>query len=166
VCSQDGKFIYYLNSDHPQKICRAPVLGGSFVEIAETLGDGIAGRLSISPDGEYIAYIYDQYSGTITPGWKLVVIPAGGGPTLTSFEVPGGASGPRWSPDGTGLQYLLTNEGITNIWEQPLAGGPPRQLTRFTSGKVFEFARSEDGKRLLLCRGEVSSDVVLMSNFY
>ena len=165
ACSADGKFIYYLSSEHPQKIRRASVEGGTFVEITELLGDGIAGRLSVSPDGKYIAYIYDKYTGTTTPGWKLVVIPADGGPPAKAFEVPGGASGPRWSPDGLGLRYLLTNDGITNIWEQPLAGGPPRKLTRFTSGKIFEFAGSEDGKRLLFCRGEVSSDVFLMSNF-
>ena len=166
ACSPDGKFIYYLNSDQPQRICRASVESGSFVAVAETLGDGIAGRLSLSTDGAYIAYIYDQYSGTTTPGWKLVVIPSGGGPPVKTFDVPGGAIGPRWSSDGASLQYLVTKNGTTNIWEQPVTGAPPRQLTRFTSGKIFEFARSEDGKRLIFCRGEVSSDVFLMSNFH
>lgn len=164
ACSPDGQYIFYLNSEHPQKICRVPVEGGTPVEIAETLGDTIAGRLSVSPDGKLISYIYDKYSAAIKPGWKLVVIPAGGGPPIKTFEVPGGASGPRWSPDGKRLQYLLTRDGISNVWEQPLADGAPRQFTRFTSGEAFEFAWSADHNSLLLTRGSVSSDVVLLSN--
>lgn len=70
----------------------------------------------------------------------------------------------RWSPDGKGLQYLLTNGDATNIWEQPLAGGSPRQITRFTSGHIFDFSWSLDGKQLFMSRGEVTSDVVLLSN--
>jgi Tol biopolymer transport system component len=164
ACSPEGQYIFYLNSEHPQKICRVPVKGGTPVEIAETLGDGIAGRLSISPDGKLLSYIYDRYSGATKPGWKLVVIPAGGGPPIRTFEVPGGVSGPHWSADGKRLQYLLTHDGVTNVWEQPLVGGKPRQLTPFTSGLAFEFAWSTDHKWLVLTRGSVSSDVVLLSN--
>jgi len=53
---------------------------------------------------------------------------------------------------------------VTNIWEQPLAGGSPKQITNFTSGSIFDFDWSQDGKRLFMSRGEVSSDVVLLSN--
>jgi hypothetical protein len=54
---------------------------------------------------------------------------------------------------------------VTNIWAQPLAGGEAKQITQFTSGIVFDFDRSTDGKQLLLARGATSSDVVLISNF-
>jgi Tol biopolymer transport system component len=69
-----------------------------------------------------------------------------------------------WSPDGKSLQYLLTQNGATNIWEQPLDGGKPRQLTTFQSGRIFDFHWSRDGKRLLMTRWEVSSDAVLINN--
>jgi len=70
----------------------------------------------------------------------------------------------RWSPDGKALQYLLTLGDVSNIWEQPLAGGSPKQITNFISGSIFDFNWSSDGKRLFMSRGEVSSDVVLLSN--
>jgi eukaryotic-like serine/threonine-protein kinase len=164
VCSPDGKFVFYVNSGQPQKICRVSVEGGNPVESADILGDGIAGRLTISPDGKFLAYLYDKYSGTATPGWKLAVIPVNGGRPVKEFEVPGGIAGPRWSPDGKGLQYLLTRNGTTNLWELQLAGGQPRQLTRFTSGQIFDFSWSSDHTRLLLTRGSVSSDVILLTN--
>jgi Tol biopolymer transport system component len=71
----------------------------------------------------------------------------------------------RWAPNQKGIQYLLTKDGTTNVWEQPLSGGAPRQITSFTSGLIFNFSWSRDGKQMLLARGGVTSDVVLMSNF-
>ena len=71
----------------------------------------------------------------------------------------------HWSPDQKGLQYLLTRNGATNVWEQPLAGGTPHQVTNFTSGRIFDFSWTRDGKQLLLAKGEDTSDVVLISNF-
>ena len=134
--------------------------GGSPVAIAAGMGDGITGRLDVCPDGRLLAYPFDEYP----PAWKLAVIPAGGGPPIKTFKVPGGIRSMRWSPTGAGLQYLSTQNGATNIWEQPLAGGQPRQSTKFTSGQVFDFTWSQDRKQLLLTRGETTSDGVLLRN--
>ena len=84
---------------------------------------------------------------------------------MKDFVRPIGSAGLDWAPDQKGLQYLLTRQGATNVWEQPLADGAPRQVTDFTSGHIFGFAWTRDGKQLLLARGERSSDVVLISNF-
>jgi len=54
-----------------------------------------------------------------------------------------------------------SNEGI---WEPPLAGGKPRRLTHFTASRIFDFNWSSDHARLLLTRGNVNSDAVLLSN--
>jgi Tol biopolymer transport system component len=99
------------------------------------------------------------------PASKLAVIPAEGGAPTGVFVRPIGASKLQWSPDQKSLQYLLTRRGATNVWEQPLAGGAPRQVTNFTSGTIFDFAWSREGKQLLLAKGEETSDVVLLSNF-
>ena len=80
------------------------------------------------------------------------------------LTVPGSAWALLWSPDGKSLQYVLSQNGASNIWEQPLTGGEPRHLTKFSSGIIFDFHWSLDGKRLLMTRGEVSSDAALLSN--
>ncbi len=166
ACSPDGKFVFYITMGSPQKIWRIPTDGGTPVEIADNPGDVISGRLSISPNGKFLAYPYDRYSGTVTPAWKLAVLPVNGGQAAKILEVPGGIRTPLWSPDGNSLQYLLTSNGATNLWEQSLLGGKPKQLTRFASGEIFDFNWTADGKQLLLTRGEVSSDVVLLSNIH
>ena len=131
------------------------------MEFAAAMGDGVTGSLDISPDGALLSYAFDEYP----PQWKIAVIPLSGGPSIKTLKVPGGISRLRWSPAGTGLQYLVTQNGATNLWEQPLAGGKPRQLTKFTSGRIFDFDWSSDRRRLLLTRGDVTSDVVLFNNF-
>jgi DNA-binding winged helix-turn-helix (wHTH) protein/Tol biopolymer transport system component len=164
ACSPDGRFVFYVTVESPQRIWRIPIGGGIPVQIAQILGQAISGRMSISPNGQFIAYPHTRYLSPAGPGWDLAVIPIGGGPRYKTFSAPKGFDGTRWSPQGTGLQYMMTQNGTTNLWEQPLAGGEPKQITKFTSGRIFDFAWTADGKQLLLTRGETTSDVVLLSN--
>jgi Tol biopolymer transport system component len=142
-----------------------PVEGGTPAPLARTLGDSIIGRLSLSPDGTLLAYPYTEWSSTPEPGWHLAVISSATGLPAYVFKVPSGIGGLQWSRDGKSLQYLLTRNGATNIWEQHLKENNPRQATHFNSGNIFDFSWSVDGKHLLLTRGEISSDVVLIRNF-
>jgi len=56
-------------------------------------------------------------------------------------------------------------DGVSNIWAQPIDGGPPKPLTDFTSDEIFWFDLSRDGKATLFSRGHISKDVVMISNF-
>jgi hypothetical protein len=67
----------------------------------------------------------------------------------------------RWAPDGKGV-VCVDEEDHANLWEQPLDGGPSYPLTRFTTGQILQFAWSADYKRLVLSRGRVSDDIVLL----
>ena len=164
VCSPDGKFVYYVQLGQPQKILRIPIEGGSSVEIAKVEGDCVVGSLAISPYGESLAYPFEVYQPEAVT--KMAVLPIVGGAHKRAFEVPGGIRGraPRWSPAQNGIQFLLTQNGATNIWEQPLDGGVRKQLTRFTSGLIFDFNWSLDGKQLFLAKGDSSSSVILLNH--
>jgi eukaryotic-like serine/threonine-protein kinase len=156
-CSSDGKWLVFSSAN---KLYRLPVEGSTPAEIFSS-PSGLSGV--ISPDGKWVAVSY-QEAGQI-PNLKLAVIPAEGGAPVRVFTRPFGSTKLHWSPDGKGLQYLLTRNGASNIWEQPLAGGEPHPVTDFTSGHIFGFAWTRDGKQLLLAKGEETSDVVLLSNF-
>jgi Tol biopolymer transport system component len=84
---------------------------------------------------------------------------------LYQFDWPPTAGEPRWAPGGDAVQYVLTKNGVSNIWQQKLTGGPPNQITHFASGLIFDFNWSRDGRQLALTRGSQSSDVILISNF-
>src|SRR5271169_3932340 len=156
-CSPDGKWVLF---DSSRKLYRVPIEGGTPVEVFNA-ANGVTGV--ISADGKWIACAYQEL--VPVPTLKLAVIPAEGGAPVNVFVRPFGATRLHWSPDQKSLQYLLTRRGATNVWEQPLSGGPPRPVTDFTSGRIFDFAWTRDGKDLLLAKGEETSDVVLISKF-
>jgi eukaryotic-like serine/threonine-protein kinase len=160
-CSPDGKWIYYAQMD--KKMYRMPAEGGPSSVVVDAVGVAGANRLVVSPDGSQIAFTYQE--GSPVPVIKLGVVPAGGGTLKFISQLPLGAGGLRWSPSGKGLEFTLTRNGAGNLWEQPLTGGEPRQITNFTAGRIFSFAWSRDDKQLLLSRGNFSSDVILISNF-
>ena len=70
----------------------------------------------------------------------------------------------RWSPDGQAIDYADTRQGVSNIWAQPLSDGPPRQITEFRTGYIYNFAWSRSGD-LALALGTATSDAVLIKNF-
>jgi hypothetical protein len=161
VCSPDGNSVYYLNFAHPERIHRISLKDGSSSDIADLLGDTLFGTLAVSPDGKFLAYPYQQYSPPVV---AIAVVPSSGGPTTKTFNVPGFLGRLRWSPDGKALQYLVTRFDATNLWEQPLSGSKPKQLTHFNAGEIFDFGWSLDRNRLLLTRGQSTRDIVLIED--
>jgi DNA-binding winged helix-turn-helix (wHTH) protein/Tol biopolymer transport system component len=165
TCAGDGKFVFYVDFGSPrQRIMRVPMEGGTPVEIAKVPGDSLDGNLDISSDGKFLAVPWEQYAPA--PGFQLSVISATDGTLVKSFTVPpSGVYGValHWSPDNSAFQYVVDRNGVDNLWQQDLTGGAPKQLTKFTSGLIFWFNWSGDGKRLFLTRGSVTSDAVLLS---
>jgi len=160
-CSADGKFAYFVNRHRPQRIWRISADGGTPTPIDTSMGEAVSSSLSVSPDGTLLACTYIQYGQR---AWRMAVFPANGGPVTKTFDVPGGTNRVRWSWTGTSLQYLLTHDGATNIWEQSVTGGEATQLTRFNLGRIVDFNWSLDHSKLFFVRGDVTSDVVLLTN--
>jgi hypothetical protein len=70
------------------------------------------------------------------------------------------AAGNIEKPDG----LIVGGPVDPRIWIYPaLAPGPAKQLTHFTTGQVWTFAWSPDGKQLAFGYGNNSSDVVIFS---
>ena len=140
--------------------------------LAQDFYIGLGYLLRISPDGKRIMYLAspeppENPSSTSANPYqlKVKVIPSDGGADLYKFDWPASASAPRWAPAGDAVEYALTRNGVSNLWQQKLGGGPPKQITNFESGLISDFDWSRDGKQLALTRGSESSDVILISNF-
>jgi TolB protein len=159
-CSRDGKSVLYTRIND-MTARQVPIQGGTPTQVVVPNSGG--GTPQISPDGKLLAYL--AMPATMSGSTVLTVVPFGGGSPLYRLDVPMGAFEIHWVPDGKALDYILTRGGASNIWRQPLAGGPPMQITNFKSDRIFFFAWSRDGKQLALARGTISSDVVLISNF-
>jgi len=165
ACSADGRFVFYVTTEQPQKIWRVSIEGGNSEELAEVMGNQVTGRLAASPDGVHLAYPFTQYGHVPSDGWQVAIIRATDGALVRTLSFPGGGTDLHWSPDGKSLQYLLSSGKATNLWEQSLKGGGPKQLTNFIAGEVSSFSWSSNHQRLFLTRGNITSDVVLLRNF-
>jgi Tol biopolymer transport system component len=112
----------------------------------------------MSPDGKWVAFsTFDQNQ------WKMGLMSFESGELVKTFDLPP-LSRTAWQPDGRAIAYVDTRAGVSNIWAQAITGGPPKQLTHFTSGTIFDFCWSPDGKQFVLSRGTTTSDVVLIND--
>lgn len=118
---------------------------------------------AVSPDGKLVALFYAIPEQLV---FKLAIVPIEGGEPSKIFDVIAQDSSLiRWSADGQMITYLDTKNGVSNLWGQPLEGGPVKQLTNFKADRIFRFAWSPDGKTLVCERGFYVNDVVLISDF-
>ena len=95
------------------------------------------------------------------------MIPFAGGQAYKTFDFPPCDSHEpalRWTPDGQAVTYIIERGDVSNIWRQPIAGGPPRPLTDFKSEQIFDFGWSHDGTQMICTRGFWGADVLLIKS--
>jgi len=160
TCSLDGKWVVYTRFSD-MSAWRVPIQGGTPTQVQIQNRSSPLAR--ISPDGKLLAYT--AWGATSSSPIVLTVGPFEGGEPLYRFDLPAAALWFRWAPEGNAVDYSLTRGGVSNLWRQPLAGGPPKQITNFKSEQIFSFDWSRDGKQLVLARGTTSSDAILISDF-
>jgi Tol biopolymer transport system component len=172
-CSPDGKWVIYLRGPS-WTLMRVIITGEKPPEmLARSSAPGSRFFPAFSPDGKRIAYVVQPSSSPTSPSAslpnQLKVISFDGSAPLQQFDWPASAglffASPRWMPGGEAIDYVLTHNGVSNIWRQNLVGGAPKQITNFESGQIFDFDWSRDGKQLALTRGSESSDVIMIRNF-
>jgi Tol biopolymer transport system component len=156
--SPDGVWIVYSSHSGIPVLRKIGIDGGQFVQLT----DYISSRPVISPDGKQIACIYQENVGTPS---KIAILSSEGGPPLKIFPVMPQGPNIRWSADGREIVFASMEKGVSNLWAQPIDGEKPRQITNFTSDRIFGFDFSHDGKQIAVSRGTTTGDVVLIKDF-
>jgi Tol biopolymer transport system component len=159
----DGEWVVYSTLvPEKQQLLKLPVKGGK--EIVLSTEFYILGS-AISPDGKLIVYVSEDQQNP--PEIRLNLIPSEGGSPIKSFVMeskafPNGRI--HWTPNGDGVAYIPFENGIGNIYVQPIDGSKPRQLTNFPAKYIASFAWSMDGKSIAYSRCDYSWDVVLIQD--
>ena len=160
TCSPDGKTVFYIDMTVPAYM-KVSIDGGQPERVAKDFGDFNSG-FDVARDGKTVVLgTYDFKAQR--PTVSLVSLDSG--QVLRVFEYDPRHQGQlRFSPDGKGIVYPIREKGVDNLWLQRLDGGPGRQLTNFSSLKIYSYQWSPDGKSLALVRGDSPSDLVLIQD--
>ena len=150
----DGQWILYQNIND-LGLWKVGIDGGNPVQVTNKL----VSQATISPDGKLIASRYREQD---LSEFKLGILDFATGQTLKTLDTPALETSYRWTADGRAVMYATTQNGVGNIWLQPIDGSAPKQLTNFKSDLIFAFNYSKDRKSLALARGTVALDVLLI----
>jgi Tol biopolymer transport system component len=158
--SPDGKWLVFTKYDEGMALWKVSVEGGEPIRLL--VENALCS--AVSPDGKTIAFILRRGGNSN----RIALVSFEGGEIIKTFDaVP--ETNPlstnqnlQWTNDGRAIYYIALNNGVSNIWRQPIDGAPPGQVTQFTTGRIFNFSYSADGRQLVLSRGSFDSDVVLI----
>ena len=157
----DGKSLAYVSNVSSQFAWRLPLDGGAVTPLTHVP----VNTIRISPDGQSMLCRYRRPE-VGRPLWRTAIVPLGGGEPRF-FAVPrfGGPYLMEWSRDGRGFFFCDSESDVANLWYQPLDGSAPRQVTHFETGRIWSFDLSPDGLSLVVSRGDVLNDAVLLRDF-
>ncbi len=163
--SRDGRWLYFASGANDvgrqADIFRVSAQGGTPLEVSR---DRYLNEFQSapSPDGKSVALMVKGISNG--QWWRnghahideteLWLKPLAAGEAPRQVAGPGAKHAyPMWSPDGATLYYMSDESGAENLWSRPAAGGPARQLTRFTDGRVLWPTIGYDGRAIVFERG-------------
>jgi serine/threonine protein kinase/Tol biopolymer transport system component len=164
TCAAGGDSVFYWGEVEKGKtfIYKVLTAGGTSTRISD--------RIAISPpfvslDGKHVLFATPFKNGTVGGA----VLSAENGKLENEVAVPPtfdlSVSTLCWMPDNRSIAYPDLRSGVSNLWSQTILGnGPPKQLTHFTSGKIWGCAFSPDGKYIAIAHGSRQSDAVLFTN--
>jgi len=70
-----------------------------------------------------------------------------------------------WSPDARWIAVVRRGDEGENVWVVDASGGSPKQVTKFDGEEIFQIKWSSDSQGVVVRAGNLSRDVVLISNF-
>ena len=174
VCSPDQKWVYYIEGPSVPRLMRVPIDGGTAEMVP---GSDIPNRFAIeniafiTPDNKSIAFSVDMMDpNTNDAVAKLAIVSLdnpSSPPKMVGLDPRLGSSnnsnaGFQRVPNTNAISYLITENGSSNVWLQPLDGTPGRQITHFQSEQISNYAWCPDGKSIAFIRRHDTADVVLL----
>ena len=159
VCSPDGKWIYYVEPNPPAPTLQRVSVDGGAPKTIAAMQEVLPG-IDVSHDGKLLSFWDGETFGVIDIETGKVRQKYAVSARMVSNNAVGNY--PRFTPDDKALAYSVLDNGVANVWAQPLDGRPAYPLTSFKSDEIHDFHWSPDGKRLAIVRGRTESNVVLI----
>jgi len=164
----DGRHVYYARWDQAAgPVNMVPIDGGKPAPVSVDAWAGLPAGFwpaAVSPDGTLtFGTAWNQEQGG---GIRVYVVPTSGQGAVRKLDMTVSYDTDyllSWAPDGRAITFARTTDGASNLWRQPLDGGPAIRLTHYTSGEdIVSHAWSPDGKWLAFVRGTAENHVVML----
>jgi len=162
ACSNDGQEVVFdTETAEGPRLRKFSFDAGTAAPLSEL--SAVAPRFS--PDGKFVAFWLLPQDRTNLQA-KLAIMDAEHGRVLKTFDLPEGGlllnqALMRWAPGGQAITYALRNPDGSLFWSQPIAGGRPQLIAKF-SDPIFWYDFSPDGKQIAMTRGQFLRNVVLI----
>jgi eukaryotic-like serine/threonine-protein kinase len=167
VCSQDQKWVFYY--DLPAQGLKRVSLDGSGKPEALPHSSDFQGlivwqNMEMSTDGTSLAYLVEVVNKDTQEAARKIALLNLESPTSPRLldANPQISGSVQFTPDKMAIAYPIRDNGVDNLWVQPLDGSAGHQITNFKSDQIFQFHWSPDGKKLAVLREHWESVVVLI----
>ena len=144
--SHDGKRVLFTRTDSTQGVWSAPIDGGDAVLISPRANGGSFVR---GGENVVVAELTEDESGFFQT--LIKIFSATDGSELAIFRDLGNASSYQQGPDES-LSYQNLSNPQRNVFVMSSGGGAPRQITKFTDGRLTGHLWSPDFRRLAVIR--------------
>jgi eukaryotic-like serine/threonine-protein kinase len=158
-CSPDMRWIYFF--DHNTNlVMRVPIDGGAAKKVSELPASNL---FDISADGATALFVTVSHAEGHKE--KLLEVGVDNGQVKREITMQKPHVGKiQYSLDGKAIEYVVRENGVDNIWRQPLDDSTGKWETAFKAESIAHFEWSPDGKTLAMVRGHTDSDVVLLKD--
>ena len=157
VCAPDSRSVYYMDGNGI--VMQVPIEGGASRKVSAVSASGF---FDVSPDGHTLAFGTVDHAAGHEEKIALAATDTRATSKMIAFQRQRVTSLIRFSRDGKSVIYTVRENGVDNLWQQPLDGSAGKQLTSFKAEHIWDFHWSPDGSKLAMVRGHTDSDVVLM----
>ena len=158
-CSPDGRWVYFKDVN-ALRLMRVGIDGGPPQKVTDIVP--LYGAYDVSPDGTALVFATESQSGDRKE--KIVEVAADTGQLRREIRLEKEVNfySIRYAPGGKAVVFGVRENGVDNLWSQPVDGSPGKWLTFFETEQLGDFLWSPDGTKLALVRGHTDSDIVLL----
>ena len=150
--------VYYLTvlPDKGQyQLFKIPATGGEPIEVTDRY---YAWSPDFSPDGKLML---TWGAKTKEDDLQLAVIDRVTGNLV--LDIKRSIEKSHWSADSQSIYYV--NESSGQLFQMPIDGGEPKQVTDFYPLSIADYDLSPDEKQMVFSLGETTNEIVLIKNF-
>ena len=165
--SQDGKEVFFIKSGiEAFAVWKVPIEGGTPTPVSQISDAQSVGLLSISPDGKYLAYhqVMEKTDNDEAEErtMRIGILSVNLKTERKHFDILLRRPIIHWSSNST-FDYSGGTFNSSSFWRQSLSSEKPQKLLELPD-RVFNFALSKDRKKLVVSRGELQGDAILITN--